>query len=259
MVTMLHLDTQIVSYAINGTRELPASDIAISSTTAQELLLMQGSSSTRNNYYVPMLAIDPGDTASISNYVRHARSVGRFRDIAGQRSTDRMILDFWLDYPKIVEYSHHALADALNAGNYRLLEGMARALKPMQHKAVIRRLRFLLDHGVQCVPLGRMSAEAGLRLFHEFASHFALKSNFRNSVNDILNLAVAQTAAARLHTDDQLLANFAASLLSAPVDHRDERITIDFTSVSPAVRHNREAKGYVNLGWRVHSHNVRKS
>jgi hypothetical protein len=35
-------DTQIISYAINSHQRLPSSDVAISSATAQELLLVQG-------------------------------------------------------------------------------------------------------------------------------------------------------------------------------------------------------------------------
>jgi hypothetical protein len=250
LVTMPHLfDTQLVSYAINGTIDLPSSEVAISSTTAQELLLMQGGSPTRNNYYLPRLVTDEEGWPAVGHYVRSLS--GRHRRFAGKSSTDRLVLDFGPDYPTVVEYSHRTLADALNDGNYELIEGMAQALRPDRHRVVVRRLRFHCAHNITCVPLSRKSTENGLRLFHAFVANFELKGRFRNSLNDILTLAIAEANSSSLHTNDQLLGKFAMAYADVPVNRKEERITIDFAPTTSPRRQSRGLKGYVNCGWQV--------
>lgn len=241
-------DTQLVSYAMNGTYSLPTSGIAISSTTAQELLLMQSSNPTRNSYYVPRLP----PRASVYGIADHMRRMphGSQRP-AWKRMTDRLILDFGRDYPTVVEYSHQALAGALNHGAYDLLEAVARSIEPSRHRVAVRRLRYLIEHNVHCVALSHSSAEAGLELFHAFAANFTLKQNFRNSLNDILTLAVAQTSSSVLHTSDGLLTRFAATQSQVPVNLTNGQISIDFSATGPTRRESRGTKGYVNHGWRV--------
>ncbi|CAM3379667.1 hypothetical protein KIPE111705_05610 [Kibdelosporangium persicum] len=252
----LHLfDTQLVSYAINKGRDLPSLDVAISSTTAQELLLIQSPEPTRNNYYIPT---SPSSLRAgrLLNIIRKASRSwpGNRRATMAMHQTDRLILNFGRDYPAVVEYSHQAVASALNRGDFGLLEHMARALEPARHRVVVRRLHFLLDHKVRCVPLGQTSCETGLHLFQAFALNFALKNNFRNSLNDILTLAVAQTSSAFLHTDDELLGRFARLHSAVPVNRVEEGISIDFTSPTVPRRTNRGTKGYVNHGWRVRTY-----
>jgi hypothetical protein len=46
-------DTQIVSYAFKGARELAVEGAGITSVTAQEFLLMQTRSLTHSAYYIP--------------------------------------------------------------------------------------------------------------------------------------------------------------------------------------------------------------
>jgi hypothetical protein len=103
------------------------------------------------------------------------------------------------------------------------------------------------------VALGRKSAEAALRLFHTFAENFTLKDNFRNSLNDILTLAVAQASSSFLHTDDGLLGRFADLHSNVPVNRQGEGVTIDFTPPAAPRRVNRGTKGYINYSWRVRS------
>jgi hypothetical protein len=251
---MPHLfDTQLVSYAMNGTLDLLSTDAMISSTTAQELLLIQGSSPTRNNYYIPKLRSDTTGRAHTSNLLRTLRSANnRWRKTAGKSSTDRMILDFGREHPTVVEYSHQTLADVLNEGNYELLEAMASILGPKRHDVVTRRLRFLLSNNIRCVPLSRRSAEVGLRFFQVFTERYTLKNNFRNSLNDILTLAVADTSSFFLHTQDRLLAEFATSYSNVPVNQKDDQIVVDFTaSMAAPRRKERGTKGYINSQWRV--------
>lgn len=101
--------------------------------------------------------------------------------------------------------------------------------------------------------LGRASAEAGLKLLRDFTAKFALKDNFRDSLNDILTLAVADTSPSVRDTDDGLLARFASSHALVPVNRTDLQISVDFTAAAEPRRKSRGAKGlrYVNHGWRV--------
>jgi predicted nucleic acid-binding protein len=242
-------DTQIISYAINGQKRLPSSNIAISSTTAQELLLVQGRELTRNNYYIPFLKEPLAMPGTVEELLKER---GRYRKNFGKNRTDRFILDFGVDHPTVIEYSHIALARALNDGDYYLLYGLTSILGESHRKSAVRRLRYLIDHGIQCVPLGRPAADAGLDLFRGFSERYTLKQNFRNSLNDILTLAVAQVSGSPLYTEDDLLATFAANYTGAPVNQGGESLLIDFTQTTSKTRVNRSSKGYVNKGWRVH-------
>ena len=243
----LHLfDTQLVSYAINGSYALPC-DAAISSVTAQELLLVQGNKPMRNNYYIPKLT-------SNSPYMTHniLRSIpSKYRGTFGMRRTDRLVFDFGADYPTVIEYSHQAIAAALNDGNFMLLEGMARALEPERHRVVVRRLSFLSQQKIHCVALSKPSAETGLQLFREFIANFTMKRNFRNSLNDILTLAIAEASSSILHTDDELLARFAGQRSNVPINRQAKGAIIDFTPPAEGRRINRGTKGYINYAWRV--------
>lgn len=243
-------DTQLISYAMQGNYILPTSDVAISSTTAQELLLVQGKKLTHNNYYVPNM----GTHYPMARYDfnRAMRSMPqKYRNKVGKGQTDQLILDFGRDYPTVVEYSHQAIAAALNRRNFDLLENMARALGPTRHRVVVRRLNFLLIQSIHCVALSRQSAEVGLELFRSFVDDFTLKRNFRNSLNDILTLAVAQASCSVLHTDDELLSSFANRYSKVPVNRNKIEIAIDFTRPPTPRRVSRGTKGYVNFGWRV--------
>jgi len=251
-------DTQLIIYALNGDQQLPSEGCAISSTTAQELLLMQGQLTTRNNYYVPMPAVDRRRVV-VNDFLGAMRSwSGRNGLIRGKRTTDSLILDFNGEYPTVVEYSHQALARALNTRNYKLLEHLSRTLGPDRHRVVARRLRFLMNHEVQCTALSQRSADTGLDLFDAFVASYALKGNFRNSLNDLLTLAVAQSSSAVLFTADQLLGRFAHEHSAVPINHTAERTSIDYTQPPTARRTNRGAKGYVNRRWRVTSFAARQ-
>ncbi|MEU7920661.1 hypothetical protein [Micromonospora zamorensis] len=123
------LDTQLLSYAIKGTYTLPADGCAITSVTAQELLLMQGGKLTRNNYYVPFFT-DLALTMGAAKFRQHLKSMpSSIRSRAGRRATDRFVLDFGNDYPSVVEYSHLATARLLNAGHGDMIKSYASVLK----------------------------------------------------------------------------------------------------------------------------------
>jgi hypothetical protein len=83
---------------------------------------------------------------------------------------------------------------------------------------VVRRIRFLVEREIPCVALSSQSAEVGMDLLAAFAKKYELKKNLRNSLNDLLTLAVAQTSGGSLHTADRLLARFGGEHAGAPVN-----------------------------------------
>jgi hypothetical protein len=243
------LDTQQVSYLMATGSDWLDGPPCISSVTAQELLLMQTDDPARNAYYIPVPGRGFGYSVNPVGLSRAGRAAGRFK-----WQTDRLILDFDNAYPTVVEYSHQAVAGAINGGRWSLLDEQARLLGVDRHRVVRRRLRFLAEHGVQCVGLTRESAELGVDLLGDFADRYTLKRRFRNSLNDLLGLAVAVTNGTDLQTGDRLLARFARERLAAVVDDGGvPRISFE---TAPAHRVNRDAKGYVNGRWRVRAGGV---
>ncbi|WP_123827028.1 hypothetical protein [Micromonospora globispora] len=244
------VDTQIVSYAINGDRELTPGAFAVTSVTAQELLLFQGRKADRNNYYVPFLAGDqsgmPGSQIglALSDYPPRRRSR------AGQAATDRFVLDFGGEYPTVVEYSHVALARLLNQGRGDVIQSYARILGADRYRTMVKRLRFLLEYDIQCRALTSGAAETALDMFAAFTSKYALKKNFRNSLNDLLSLAVAVDSRSRFRTEDDLLAKFASAYSPTVIDQRDNFLDLDFARPISR-RSNAGSKGYVNRGWGI--------
>lgn len=233
------LDTQLVSYAMKGNSKLP-DKLIINSVVAQELLLMQSATTTKNRYYIPHLpssADDEYTRLASGQLVPHGPQCGK-------RNTDQFVLDFGNDYPRVVEYSHLSLSEALNRRRYQLIVSHAGALHRRDQRVIRRRLRFLLEHEVLCIPLVPQSAETALALFSQFTHRFALKSSFRNSLNDILGVAVAHDSGYEYVTEDSVLSRFIDTCRPAQGGDIDKRI---------GVRNDRESKEYVNRPrhWRI--------
>ena len=244
-------DTQLISYAMAGTFDLPA-NAHVSSTCAQELLLMQTDRHDRNRYYIPALGRHPYQALTPELVRKHFSAQPNMQPF--KRSTDKLILDFSGDYPTVVEHSHLAVAHAINDGQRELLEAFATAVPQQSRKAVVRRIRFLLDREVQCVPLTMRAAESSQALLAEFVRTRNLKSRFRNSLNDLLHLAVAEQSGLVMHTRDGELAGFAYERFGAPVAHPSpEQFAVDFSPDEEpnARRKMRESGGYINRPWSV--------
>jgi hypothetical protein len=243
-------DTQLISYAIAGNFDLPA-NAHVSSTCAQELLLMQTDRHDRNRYYIPVLGRHPFQALTPKLVREHFSARANMQPF--KRSTDKLILDFSGDYPTVVEHSHLAVAHAINDGRRELLEAFASAVPPQSRKAVVRRIRFLLDREVQCVPLTMRAAESSQVLLAEFVRTRNVKSRFRNSLNDLLHLAIAEQSGLVMHTRDGELAGFAHERFSAPVAHPGPgQFAVDFSDEEPSARRTmRESGGYINRPWSV--------
>ncbi|MEV5825223.1 hypothetical protein AB0L25_06590 [Spirillospora sp. NPDC052242] len=237
------LDTQLISYAIAGRMTLPANTM-ITSVTAHELLLTQGKRTTQNRYYIPLFKGE--DEVEWKNYIHIHKDIPRpHRGRIGRGATDRLIFDFSGDHPTVVEYSHVAISSALNTGKHKLLSAQARALSKKECRTIDRRLKFIQEHDIKCIPLGERTAATALKMFAHFVDNYTLKSNFRNSLNDILSFAIAVADGHTLATEDDLLGRFMADFHASKDDN---------PLTSPTGKHlkgSKESKGFVNRPWAV--------
>lgn len=251
---MEFFDTQILVYAAEGRLSLKPRDPWISSVVAQEFLLFQRTRDLKNEYYLPLLRKHER-TEEMSHHL--ARTLkdhppsARLR--GGKRRADFLIMEFGKTYPTVAEYSHIALSDALNARMASFILAYAECLDIRSLRVVESRLRFLRDEGFRCKPLVERSARMAQAMLYEFGDRYALKKNFRNTLNDIMALAVAVDERATLITDDRLLATFSRDYLLTAVDENDALFSVDF-SVKDGDTDRRpplESKGYINSQWRV--------
>lgn len=238
-------DTQEISYCMKRSEALPSGTF-LTSVTVQEFLLMQTRSVTRNAYYIPD-AHQPRSTFDLRRLADRAKSTAI---PAGKVTTDRLVIDFNNFYPSVVEYSHYMLATAINLEHWDLIKAASTALRSEKRAVVRDRIRFLQESQAQCLPLLKESAEASLSLFWDFTAHHNLKSNFRNSLNDILTLAITLRYSACLVTTDRVLGRFQREVResNAVMGAQGKSFPSDLSTSRPSAR---DSKGYVNRGWNV--------
>lgn len=240
------LDTTIISYAFKGVYDGQIDQQHISSVTAKEFLLIQGSHRTAANYYVPL----PGKLKNHS--LNFYLALYRREHPLAKGLTDQIILDFGQDYPSIVEFSNQAIAEVINLKAKNVFTEAIRFLDKNQKKMLLRKFDFLLDSKIQCVPLSRSVVDRGMKLFYEFLSNYNTKSKVKNTINDVLILATAIDLSAVLITKDSLLNRFASEYCDTVVQVQKDFITIDFgTNKEQNKLKNRESKDYINRGWQV--------
>lgn len=240
------LDTQIISYAFKGVYDGQIEQQHISSVTAKEFLLIQGSHRTAANYYVPI-------PRNIKNYSPDEdRALPRMDHPFSKRLTDQIILDFGQDYPSIIEFSNHAIAEVINLKAKNIFMEVIRFLDKDKRKKILRRFDFLLDSKVQCVSLNKRAIDQGMNLFYEFLSNYKTKSELKNTINDVLILATAIDLSAVLITKDSLLNRFASQYYDNVLQFQKDFIKIDFGANKEQNKlKNRESKDYINRGWKV--------
>ncbi|MGR9249443.1 hypothetical protein [Rhizobium leguminosarum] len=235
------IDTQILSYAYKG-REIAVSSARISSVAAHEFLeVYDPDSTTRFRYYIKYL--------SGRHFGAPAISPSHWKGGAVQR----LVLDFGSDYPQLIEFNSRATAAIINDRNIPAFGHILSSLdKPLQKK-LRPRFAFLCEQIGECVPLGPQTAEIGIQLLWDFVQHHNVKSNFRNSVNDMMILAAAISGREHLLTDDNLLARFAAAQQQAPLREVGQGLVeIDFERKTKVTKRlSSESKGYINRGWRI--------
>jgi len=144
------------------------------------------------------------------------------------------------------------VANAINNGWWELLRSQASVLGRQRLELVTERLAFVGANQIRCVPLVPESAEIGLQLLADFSKQYSLKSRFRNSLNDMLGLAIAvHQGEGTLDTADQLLARFAKARLGADISVGSSRSRVNFSGPAVIRRENHDAKGYINRPWRA--------
>lgn len=244
------IDTQIVSYALKGRAVSSLEGKAISSITANELLLVQHEKPAKANYYVPILSRThfPEESDGMSSVGLNLNRDHPFQKIV----TDQIVMEFGNEYPTIVEYGALAISLLINKKIVGLYNETIKHLDKQQQKTLRKRYNFLLENDITCVPLTQSSTSTAMELLYEFRKTHQLKARFRNSLNDILILATAVDLSANLVTEDSVLRAFAAKLFSGQYQNKDKVTIIDFSQSPPRQRvKSKESKGYINDGWRV--------
>ncbi|WP_411090119.1 type II toxin-antitoxin system VapC family toxin [Streptomyces sp. 061-3] len=248
------IDTQIVSYALKGSPIVEGSiaGFSITSTVAQEFLRVRDVATGDARYFTPPPnGLGPG--AKDAYVAQQKIHLDRPSDRPlFKKATDRLIMDFNNEFPSVVEYGHIGIAHLLNTANRPIFGESVNHLPKRERKDLLEKFTFLADQGVRCIPVRAESIPAAFDLLKRLIKRgFNLKSDFRNSLNDMLILGTAIANGADLWTKDELLAQFAEDEGLSKVKSCDSHFEITFSASESALRRvSRESKGYVNTGWR---------
>lgn len=245
------LDTQVISYAFKGQTTHPVAGGCIPSIVANEFLDIYTSDLHTARYYVPLRADLFEKPGHLGHDVQKMRD--HFHSNAFPKTwTDRLVMHFGPDFPSITEYGSAAVAKIINQRASRTFRLSISTLEVNLRRAINHRFQFLMDNHLTCIPLVTHAAKAAQRLLLEFTRSHSLKANFRNSMNDLLILAIALRASIPLLTRDSVLARFAARERIVRSEPLGEWTRLDTSRVAAATRHrSRESKGYVNRGWEI--------
>ncbi|PSK99305.1 hypothetical protein CLV63_10326 [Murinocardiopsis flavida] len=249
----LALDTQeLVALHKTGNPPANGNNNFITSTTAQEFLGVRNAGTGRLRYWIPS-ELRPKSMSSLTGkeWRIFIQQHANWRPWNASRRLDKIGLYFGQDYPAVEEIGHRAIAKMVNDGESWLLGACAEIAGTRFSRITRSRMEYLEENEILCRPLTYHSAEASLSIFHAFTNKYAIKSNYRNSLNDILILSVARHWSMSLLTRDQLLAKFSVEYLGTSVNSIQESTTIGFGKpISPGVK-MRESKGYVNRHWNI--------
>ncbi|MEU0677349.1 hypothetical protein ABZ330_31530 [Streptomyces sp. NPDC006172] len=250
------VDTQIISYAMKGALTESLTDCAISSTVAQEFLRVRNVETGEARYFTP-----PPHSFGFDTKVHYAagRIHGRRRSSRPvfRGATDKIVMDFNNQFPSIVEYGHLGMSHLINTANRGIFSESVSHLPKRERKVLIEKFMFLVGQGVQCIPVAAPCITTAFELLKTLIDRgVTLKSDFRNSLNDVLILATAVESRHSLWTMDELLAQLAGDHLLCRIVHSGDRYQLTFPSAEDSRRASRESKGYLNTGWRYAIHRI---
>jgi predicted nucleic acid-binding protein len=248
------IDTQIVSYAMKDSPMIDGdiSGLFVASTVAQEFLRVRDGLTGEARYFTPP-PYGLGPIARGAYFAGQKIHSDRPSDRPlFKRATDRLIMDFNNEFPSVVEYGHAGIAHLLNSGNRAIFEESVNHLPKRERKDLTHKFTFLVGRGVRCLPVQPECVPVAFDLLKRLMRRgFNLKSNFRNSLNDMLILGTAVANEVDLWTKDELLAQFAEDEGLAKVKSCGNRYEINFGEQPDCARRiSHESKGYVNTGWR---------
>lgn len=249
---LMLIDTQILSFAYkkkspkNGKKppSLLPKIHAIPSVVCQEFLESQIPDTTSARYYLPLLPQYPIGDYLLPLYKKRKKAFSK-------NITDQVILDFNNEYPSQIEFGHLAISNIINDKNSNLFRASISQLRKKRRKKLRDRFKFINRKNIKCKPLSSEAIEIGLELLSLFLEDYEPKDNFRNTVNDIMVLAMAEYNGISLWTEDELLSQFAEKVLQSDIDEKNGLYTINVSSqVKNSSKQNRESKEYINRGWR---------
>lgn len=246
------LDTQeIVSLSRKG-KPPPDGDVFITSTTAQELFFLRVRGSGKPAYWIPALhKVRRAELMERKDWRLLVKEYSSRGAAHRDRHLDRLVADFGRDYPPIVETGHAAIARIVNERKGWLFPMCADAGGLKFLREMRSRADYLDEHRIRCKPLNGEAMNSALPMFHAFVGTYAVKLDYRNSLNDIFILSVANSWRASLLTSDRLLANFSKNYLGAEVEDFQGCGKINFPVNFRETQKMRESKMYVNKNWRM--------
>jgi len=224
----------------------------ISSVVANEFLEVYSNNGSVANYYVPLNGLSIEKFGGHLGLLRsNAREHYRKRGFS-KASTDRLSLYFGKDYPSIIDFGPKAMSNLLNGRAIKTFKLTLTPLDKRQQRRLIHRFEFLCDNKINCIPLSRETSELAQKLLFQFAKKHELKTNFRNSLNDILILATTIEASGELVTKDSLLSKFIAEQGLIKIRRNEKWVCCD-ASKEPehGKKRSLESKGFVNRSWLV--------
>jgi hypothetical protein len=248
------IDTQILSFAYK--KKSPKNGIeppsllpnyhVIPSIVCQEFLESQIPDTTSARYYFPLLSQYSIGDYLLPFFLKSNKAFSKAR-------TDQFILDFNNEYPSQMEFGHIAISNIINDKRISLFHASISQLGKKRRKRLKNRFKFIVMKNFKCEPLSREAIEIGLELLSEFLKDHEPKDNFRNTVNDIMILAMAECNGISLWTEDALLSQFAENVLQSKIDETNGLYTINMrTRTKKTSIHDRESKEYINRSWRCH-------
>ena len=253
------VDTQILSFAYKGqcpidgmpVPDISSDGIQIPSVVAQEFLETQLSNHTSARYYIPLTS-DPIRIEALVDYARdHEKGFSKV-------STDQFLLNTPTGHNAQIEFGHIAMADAINEQRYDLFRSSVSALSKARRKRLKRRFAYIIEMGLQCVPLSQSAGEIGRNFLDRFLECHESKSNFRNTVNDMMILAMSKELNSELWTEDELLGQFASTTLGRSVENKGGLFKVfPPQKDGGSEQSDDESKGYVNKSWRTRIQEIR--
>ena len=241
------LDTQIISYKYKGAKDYYDDDIKgkyISSVTALEFLqTIDKGSLTSARYYPP---IPPKSLSSAFHYAQ-LKNRGH-----GKQGTDSLIVDLGGKYDSFTLFSNYAVSESINSGNKAGIMDATWCLEKNERKKISRRIDFLMDEGIQVIPLNPLIVEYMLNLLGSIDGQYNMKKDYQNSMRDLLIASTAVQHKLRLITQDNELNRVIAQCEEYRCRKiNDHIVEIDMrgTECDDKVIPPKDSKGYINRGW----------
>ena len=235
-MTRVLLDTQVISYAMGGAGDARVEGQMITSVTAQEFLLAQD----RRPGELTWLPVR--DSSLYSHMYRTTRLQTKLSAARRRVYHDQLLIQ-WPPGDGFYEVGHASLTRMINDADESSVWVSSADLPRRQRVTIRDRFRFLMESRVTCLPLDRRSADNSIHLLDAFSQRYSLKAHWRNSINDILSLSIAEVTGYNLLTEDGLLATFARQQNNVSVAQSGKFVTLKMDEAEKQRRPARDRRG----------------